>query len=828
MTLEPSSGSADPFPPLMRVLLRPLGYQQLGQALVDAVPNAFAADTAVVGALLLTINAESHCLEAFTYTHGAHQDAIAAALAGQPRHLISGDYRRQTNLVEQVAVRQVGIGARHVHEFLSGYVDQVILDRLEQLIGWQDGLALPLLVQQRSAGVLLYALGKEIDTVSAAERERMTNFANLVGLAMEQARLYDLEQRRAHEAAALQAVLLRIATADDARAMLEEIITAALELLGADYAAVNTIPTRPGEQAWHVRRGYHSSATVQSTIYPPGTGLAGRAMAARAAVVVREFGVDPDFPLEEFPVHVAEHMHSGMGVPLLRPAMQSDDTGEAFGALVVGYRTPQRISRDQIDLAMALAQHAAVGLERARLLAVERTRARELEALVASGRRLSAEIDQGAVIRAITSAAAATLGALSATVAVVEWPSIGDHDPATARFEFGAWYQDEQWQRPDDTVRHWERTARRALETQEIQLVTSVPAGRLGQDLASKKLPPGGLIAFPIRSHGRVLAIGLLLGKREGGIFDADDTRMVRAFAEQAASALDNARLYEEERRTRRQVEEVHEQGEAFLRIVGHDLKTPLTNILGYAQLAQRLRGRFNVEATGAPQNIDERLRVACDKIVENCRRLQRLVDSLQEAFRLGSGQFELQWDQVDLTTLVRQVVEEQGAVAPDHAFTISAPPPPPAGQWDAERLRQVVANLVSNAIKYSPDGGPIAVTVQQRGAVALLTVVDHGLGIPAEHLPALFQPYSRLHQSRAIKGTGLGLYIVKGIVEAHGGSVHAHSGGEGAGATFTVTLPLQRASPGRGRPVPRPLLSGTVRAGVPPAIDLMSPPASP
>ena len=786
-----ATGAADPLLSLVRVLLQPLVYHELAQAVVDAVPAAFAPETGVLGTLFLTIHAETHSVEAFTYTHGPHHTDIARGLNGRPLYLLRGDYRRESNLIEQVAAQKTMIAAPHLRDFLTGYCDEALLDQLEQLIGWRGGLALPVPVQQRSAGVLLYALGKDSLALSETERGAMTNVANLVGLALEQARLYEVERRRTREAEALHSVFLRIATTDDTRAMVEEILTAALQLLGADYAAVNTIPSRPGEQAWSVRRGYRSPAEVISTVYPSGTGLAGRAMQNRTAVVVQEFGVDPAFPPAEFPVHVAEGMQSGMGVPLLRPTAESGGSGEAFGALVVGYRERYRIGQDQVDVAVTLAQQAAAALERSRLLAMERHRAAELEALVVSGHQLTAEINQGAVLRSIAAAATDTLGATGAAVAVVNWSAGSDQDPASAQLEFREWYQDQVWRSPEQVLQRVEVAARRALAFGEIQIVAPAEALIAGERHATDDAPPTGMIALPIRSRGGIPAVVVLLGKRDGHPFDDDDRRLLRAFAEQAASALENARLYEEERRARRELEQAQEQGQAFLRIVAHDLKTPLTNILGYAQLAQRLSGRLMALWSGSPNDVGDPLRGALDKIVDNCRRLQRLVDDLQEAFRLGSGRFELQRAPFDLAALTRQIVDEQQVVATDHQFNVSLPRQPLVGHWDAERLRQIIANLVSNAVKYSPDGGAIALTLRRHEDTAMLTVADKGLGIPAADLPSLFQPYSRLHQSRHIKGTGLGLYIVKGIVEAHGGSVYASSPGEGAGATFTIALPL-------------------------------------
>ena len=944
-TERPSAG-------LVQALLGPLEYQALAQAAVNALPGEFPPADGVLGALLCTVEPEAHLIQGLAFTRGEHQGDIDALLGGRPLWRFGGDYRHQANLIQQVAVQGRPIGSRRLADFLAPGFDPAAVERLERLIGWQGGLAVPIPVQQRGIGVLLYALRKPPEEVGAAEREHLEQVAHLIGLALEQARLYEREHWRAREMAAVQRVLQRLSTADDAQAVLDEILTAAFDVLGADYAGVNTVPTRPGEQRWGVRRGYRSEPEVQATRYPPGTGFAGRAMATKAPVVAELFGEDANFPPEEFPVHVAEGMQSGLGVPLLRPAEGGRaGAAEAFGALTLGFRTRRHFRADQLALAGSLAQHAAVALERARLLAVERRRAaeleatfqtveeamalydragrpvrinqamarllgtpneqalglspeerahrlhatgldgtpipadqlpipralrgetvrallrlqpageggeaidceaiatplrqrqladgdvgdggavlvlrnigpelrrrHELEALIAAGRQVSAEIDPSAVLRAIAAAATETVQAGGAAVAVVEEVAEPDGQSGS-RLVYRESYHDHTWQLVGQERRPWEGLAGRALATGQVQVANPpasapppVAAPAAGGEPAAASADGAArqealidipapdraraVIAVPIRSRGQVLAVVVLLGKPEGRPFDDEDARVLRAFAEQAATALENARLYAGERRARQELEQAQEQGQAFLSLVAHELKTPLTNIQGYAQLVDRFTRRppaKPAEGTRGPAvDPTERVLNAAQKIVDNTRRLQTLVEDLQEAFRLGSGRFPMRRERMDLGVLARQVVEEQQAVAERHQLSVSVPAQPVEGEWDADRLRQMLTNLVSNAVKYSPEGGPVKVALRRRKGQAVLTVADQGLGVPREAMDALFQPYSRLHRSRSIKGTGLGLYIVKGIVEAHGGRVAAASAGENAGATFTVTLPLE------------------------------------
>ena len=147
----------------------------------------------------------------------------------------------------------------------------------------------------------------------------------------------------------------------------------------------------------------------------------------------------------------------------------------------------------------------------------------------------------------------------------------------------------------------------------------------------------------------------------------------------------------------------------------------------------------------------------------------------------------------LDLVALVRDVAEQFQPLSEAHPIQVEATAEPLMGTWDRERLEQVVQNLLTNAIKYSPGGGAIQVSIDDLGQEARLAVRDEGIGIPPALLPRLFEPFYRIEPAtRAMRGLGLGLHISKVLVEAHGGRIQAESAGEGQGSTFTVTLPRQ------------------------------------
>jgi signal transduction histidine kinase/GAF domain-containing protein len=224
---------------------------------------------------------------------------------------------------------------------------------------------------------------------------------------------------------------------------------------------------------------------------------------------------------------------------------------------------------------------------------------------------------------------------------------------------------------------------------------------------------------------------------------------------------------------------------EEFLAQASHELRTPLTSLLAYLQLAAR--------RLAADPDAAERLRETVESATAQAQRLRELVNDLLDASRIRQGRLELRREPVDLVALVRRVVTEHWEAGPRrrHTFHITAPTISVLGEWDTERLRQVFANLIGNAIKYSPRGGSIWVGIEARGEEAVVWVRDEGIGIPEEDLPRLFRPFGRVEQAAArnIPGFGLGLYISRDIVERHGGRITVEST-PGAGSTFTVILP--------------------------------------
>lgn len=236
-------------------------------------------------------------------------------------------------------------------------------------------------------------------------------------------------------------------------------------------------------------------------------------------------------------------------------------------------------------------------------------------------------------------------------------------------------------------------------------------------------------------------------------------------------------------------LQELDRDREAFLAAVAHDLKTPLTNIQGQAQLAQRQLGRLDLPG-GA--RLAERL----GGILTATARATALVNEQMDVMRAQAGEsLTLDRRPADLVALARRVVAEQGQAAPRHRLRLATAPAEIVGDVDAPRLARVVTNLLSNAVKYSPGGGEVMVALAREegagGSWAVLTVADRGLGIPAADLPRVGERFHRGgNVAGRIDGTGLGLAGARQIVAAHGGTLKVASA-EGVGTSVTVRLPL-------------------------------------
>ena len=293
-----------------------------------------------------------------------------------------------------------------------------------------------------------------------------------------------------------------------------------------------------------------------------------------------------------------------------------------------------------------------------------------------------------------------------------------------------------------------------------------------------------------------------------------------RALADEVAAGRALLAARQEADAARQAAEQANRMKDEFLAALSHELRTPLAAILLWANV---LRGR-----PSDPRQVEEGL----ETILLSARAQKKLIEDLLDTSRIAAGKLILRRRDVDLAAVVREAVEGVLPAAGEKGVAIGADAPGGAAvAWaDADRLRQVVSNLLTNAVKFTPPGGRVRVALRARGGWAELEVADDGQGITAEFLPHIFEPFTQADDSgaRAEGGLGLGLAIARKLVELHGGSISGASPGPGSGATFTVRLPLRRddggdeAGPDDDRAAPR---SAPQRRGDAPAEAAGPPP---
>jgi len=310
---------------------------------------------------------------------------------------------------------------------------------------------------------------------------------------------------------------------------------------------------------------------------------------------------------------------------------------------------------------------------------------------------------------------------------------------------------------------------------------------RYGQWGPYHGMPPGHLpvrsyLAVPVISRARQVIGGLFFGHAEPGVFTERAERVVMGIADWAAVAMDNARLYEAEKAAREAAEVANKAKSEFLANMSHELRTPLNAIGGYADLLM----------AGIRGTVSDLQRSDLERIKRSQHHLLSLINDILNFAKIEAGRVRFDLRDVapndalsQLETLIAPQLQEKG-LRYEYVCHASG-----TVHVDPERVQQIMLNLLSNAIKFTPSGGRITVACKDNGQMVEVQVSDTGVGIPAEKIEHIFEPFVQLErgQTAASAGTGLGLAISRDLARAMGGDLSATSKID-AGSTFTLTLP--------------------------------------
>src|SRR3954463_16262146 len=474
-----------------------------------------------------------------------------------------------------------------------------------------------------------------------------------------------------------------------------------------------------------------------------------------------------------------EGIASMLAIPLVM------DQG-ADGSVVFYFRRRRTFSHDEIEIARALGHLSAAALRTADLHMEQLRREQQALFLARAAATLGSSLDYHGTLTAVAQLAVPHIADWCAVDVInpsgeVEQLALAHVDPdrvALARAVTEKYPPDPN---SPSGVQQVMRSGEPYLlpHLTDEMIVQGARSAQHGDDVRALRIT--SLMVVPLRTRLGVAGAMTFVSAESGRHFTRDDLRFAETVADRAAVAIENAKAFEEARRA-------NQLKDDFLATLSHELRTPLNAILGYARMLR----------TGAiPEQGQPR---ALEVIERNSGMLAQIVDDILDVSRIISGKFKLNVGPVAVRQLVGDALSTVAPAAERKGVRIvtAIEPAVDTVHADPDRLQQVLWNLLTNAVKFTPTGGSVEVSGARMPEGVEIVGKDTGRGIPPEFLPHLFERF-RQADSRSVRehgGLGLGLSIARSIVELHGGTIYARSDGEGRGAAFHVRLPDAAAPP--------------------------------
>jgi signal transduction histidine kinase len=623
----------------------------------------------------------------------------------------------------------------------------------------------------------------------AAQVALLQTFADQAVIAIENVRLFEeLERRNVNLVESLEqqtatSDILRVISRSrtDVQPVFDTIAGAVLKLCRAEFCNVFTYD---GElihlaAAVNVNAGY---IELLRSFFPRPAGkdtAATRAIASGEVCEVPDVLADADYAGALARDSALSGFRSVLAMPLLRE-------GRAIGAIAVGRPQPGPFPAGQIALLQTFADQAVIAVENVRLFNELRSRTSaltrsvgELRALGEVGQAVSSSLDLEAVLSTIVARAVELTG--------MDGGSIYEYDEARGEFRLHTANA-----LPDDLVAALRASpirtgegvlGRMALAREPVQVHDIAVEGAY-QSLVREQLLGRGfraLLAVPLRRDDHLLG-GLAVNRKTPGAFAPDVIALLETFAAQSAIAIQNARLFRELEVKGRLLEQASRHKSEFLANMSHELRTPLNAIIGFSEvLDERMFGELNAKQAEYVGDI-----------LASGRHLLALINDILDLSKIEAGRLELELADCDVAATVGVALTLVRERAQRRDITLRCEVDAGIGsiRADERKVKQVLLNLLSNALKFTPAGGSVDVSARDLGDDVEIAVKDTGVGIAPEDQAAVFEEFRQVGAvSRRVEGTGLGLAISRKFVELHGGSIRVASE-LGQGATFAFRLP--------------------------------------
>ncbi len=594
----------------------------------------------------------------------------------------------------------------------------------------------------------------------------------------------------------LAAVAKEISSGLDLDAILKQVVTSAAELTGADGATIALLDEKRNEINYPYHYRMPELLTELRVPWGKGMGIAGQVMSSGEHLIMNDYG--------SHPAHLKSFSDAGVRAILAVPLMIGSRPVGALG--LFGKEVKKDFSGEDLQMALAVADQAAVAIDNARLFEETRERLRVQRELTRTATSIAAGLDLGKVLSQVVRDVAGVLKADAAMICIA--------DPELEQLTFPYAHN-----LPEELTRITAPLGRGAaakvIESGAPLVVNDYQEwpGRVDEFAAA------GIAAVataPLRVGGRMMGAIGAMDTGSGRQFTDDDLDILAIICTQAAVAIENAHLYRElsgsavrlEERVRERTEALsrmyreserrgRELGEAnlklrevdrlkseFLANMSHELRTPLNSIIGFSKLI----------IDGLDGEINEEQADDLEIVHKNAQELLRLIDDLLNIAKIEAGRASLRLGKFDPAEVVGEAVMSFRSAAAEKGIRLTQELPETVAEIDMDRgkIRQVMMNLIGNAIKFT-QAGEVRVVLKQTPAETIFEVADTGIGLEPDQQEAVFERFHQAAPSLAeAEGAGLGLTISKRFVEMHGGRIWVESE-YGKGSTFSFMIPANR-----------------------------------
>src|SRR6266849_4009417 len=714
--------------------------------------------------------------------YGSSPEALATTRARYPRPL------------DMETTPGIAILTRSIVQ-ISDVEDPSAIEFVRQcgrLLGFRRVVTVPMLREGEAVGAIIVAR-REPGRFSDAEVEVLKTFADQAVIAIENVRLFtELQEKNraltAAHAQVMEALDQQTATSEILRVIsssptnvdvvFDTILASALRLCDTPTGGIFTFDGR----AFHIAAAAHWSdeflAALREAVILPGPETPLRRVGLnREMSHVADIFSDPSFSPPE--MYRLEGMRTSLAVPMLKE-------GRLVGALTFHRREVRPFTEAQIALIKTFADQAVIPIENVRLFTELQARTGELtqsvEKLTALGevsRAVSSTLDVETVLGTVVSRARDLAGADGCLIYEYDAATEQFHVRATDNLE--AEFGEAMRRMP---IRKGEGVSGRAAEMREpFQVADITQPGIYASSVRDVVIRAGyrAALSVPLRREDEVIG-SLILIRKAPGEFPPEVVDVLKTFATQSALAIQNARLFREIADKSAQLEAASRHKSEFLANMSHELRTPLNAIIGFSEiLAEKMFGEINEKQTEYLQDI-----------LESGLHLLSLINDILDLSKIEAGRMELERSEFHLPDaidnaliLVRERASRRGiklgSTIDERLGMLSG---------DERKVKQVLLNLLSNALKFTPEGGRIDVGARLHDGVAEVSVADTGIGIAPADQEAVFEEFRQVGAAdKKSEGTGLGLALSRKFIELHGGRIWVESE-EGKGSTFRFTLP--------------------------------------